>query len=169
MKTVRFAKVVKKSGNPEVHLLLTDPALDKALQSAVKANRVMTVHQHAVGSKAEHGTVGLEPGPSRQFLVFPKSLAPFKQMRVVGVNYDLLEQSGAKPRKARAAAKPAKPPKQRRPKKDEPSKIVDFPKTAKTAREDEETEWQGEVRKAMDLLEEGKTVAAFKVLKTLVE
>src|ERR1700737_4104412 len=39
MKTVRFAKVVESCGKPDTHLLLTDPAEDKALQAAIKSNR----------------------------------------------------------------------------------------------------------------------------------
>jgi hypothetical protein len=33
MKTVRFSKVVEHSGAPETHLVLIDPAKDRALQS----------------------------------------------------------------------------------------------------------------------------------------
>ena len=43
MATVRFAKVVAKCGEPEAHLILIDPAKDRALQAAIKADRVMTV------------------------------------------------------------------------------------------------------------------------------
>jgi len=73
MKTARFAAVVEAAGKPDTHLLLVSPEKDKALQAAIKAHRVMTVHQELVGNKADHGTVGFVPGRARQFLIFPKS------------------------------------------------------------------------------------------------
>ena len=51
MKTVRFSKVFEHSGAPETHLVLIDPAKDRALQSAVKANRVMTLFQESMERK----------------------------------------------------------------------------------------------------------------------
>jgi hypothetical protein len=83
VKTVRFSKVVEKSGAPETYLVLMDPAKDRTLQAAVKAQRVMTVAQESVGTKTDRGEVGFHPGPSRQFLVFPKSLRADRD--VVGV------------------------------------------------------------------------------------
>ena len=89
MKTVRFSKVFEHSGAPETHLVLIDPAKDRALKSAVKANRVMTLFQESAGTKADHGEIGFLPGPGRQFLVFPKSLKPFIGRAVVGIKYEL--------------------------------------------------------------------------------
>jgi hypothetical protein len=70
-KTARFTKSVEKCGKPEVHLVLIDPAKDRTLHAAVKGHRVMTIWQEAVGTKADRGKVGFEPGPGRQFLIFP--------------------------------------------------------------------------------------------------
>ncbi|MEO7934338.1 MAG: hypothetical protein ABIT76_14380 [Chthoniobacterales bacterium] len=70
MKTVRFSKIVESCGQPEPYLVLMDPAKDKTLQAAVKAQRVLTVFQETVGNKADRGEVGFQPGPLRQFLVF---------------------------------------------------------------------------------------------------
>jgi hypothetical protein len=58
VKTARFAEIVKAAGKPDVHLLLTDLALDPVLQKAIKAGRVMTVHQTVTGQKPDFGTVG---------------------------------------------------------------------------------------------------------------
>jgi hypothetical protein len=91
--TVRFAKVLEACGKPDIHLLLIDPAKDKALQTAIKADRVMTLYQQSGGT--DHGVVGFEEGRSRQFLVFPKPLKPFIGQRVVGIKYELLEDSPA--------------------------------------------------------------------------
>jgi hypothetical protein len=89
MKTVRFSEVVKSSGKPDTHLLLIAPAKDKTLQAAIKSNRVMTVYQESGSS--DYGTIGFVQGSSRQFLVFPQTLKPFADKRVIGIKYDLLE------------------------------------------------------------------------------
>jgi hypothetical protein len=89
MKTVRFSEVVKSSGKPDTHLLLIAPAKDKTLQAAIKSNRVMTVYQESGSS--DYGTIGFVEGSSRQFLVFPQTLKPFADKRVIGIKYDLLE------------------------------------------------------------------------------
>jgi hypothetical protein len=86
--TVRFAKVIEACGKPDIHLLLIDPAKDKTLQAAIKADRVMTLYQESSGT--DHGVVGFEQGRSRQFLVFPKALKPFVGQRIVGIKYELL-------------------------------------------------------------------------------
>jgi hypothetical protein len=91
MKTVRFSEVVKSSGKPDTHLLLIAPAKDKTLQAAIKSNRVMTVYQESGSTKSDYGTIGFAEGSSRQFLVFPQTLKPFADRRVIGIKYDLLE------------------------------------------------------------------------------
>ncbi len=87
-----------------------DPAKDRELQAEVKAKRVMTVFQDSVGNKADRGVVGFEPGPSRQFLVFPKPLRGFEGRNVVGIKYDLLSDKEP-PKSERAPTIKAKKPK----------------------------------------------------------
>lgn len=109
MSTVRFSKVLEACGKPDIHLLLIDPAKDRTLQAAIKSDRVMTLYQQSGGT--DHGVVGFEQGRSRQFLVFPKPLKPFLGQRIVGIKYELLEDTPA-PKKEPAkkeAAKPEKP------------------------------------------------------------
>jgi hypothetical protein len=109
--TVRFAKVIEACGTPDIHLLLIDPAKDKTLQAAIKADRVMTLYQQSGGT--DHGIVGFEQGRSRQFLVFPKPLHPFLGQRIVGIKYELLEDApvpkkeATKEDTAKRAAEPA--------------------------------------------------------------
>jgi hypothetical protein len=110
VKTARFSDVVKKCGEPEPHLILMDPAKDRELQRAIKAKRVMTVFQDTVGNKADRGIAGFEPGPARQFLVFPKTLRGFEGKNIVGIKYDLW--STREPSKAERAA-PARPPRKK--------------------------------------------------------
>ncbi len=201
MKTVRFAKVVESCGKPDTHLLLTDPAEDKALQAAIKSNRVMTVYQLSGSTKTDYGTVGFEKGTSRQFLLFPKILEAFAGQRVIGIKYDLLESipvsahdqapkptgdqapkpTGDRAPKAIAKSKAVKKkpsarvgkPRNEHPKNVPPDKLVEFPKArsneAASAAGNEVEELKRRVREAMDILEQGKQVAAFNLLKRIVE
>jgi len=91
VKTVRFSALVDSAGNPDNHLLLVKPEADKTLQKAIKAKRVVTVFQSAVGNKTDHGEVGFQAGPSRQYLIFPRSVGAFEGRKVVGIKYDWLE------------------------------------------------------------------------------
>jgi hypothetical protein len=125
MKTARFSDVVAKSGRPEVHLTWTTPASDPVLQHAVREHRVMTVHQHLRGAKKDFATVGLEPGPEAQYLVFPKSLRTFDGRRVVGIRYDLLADAVS----VGAAGRPPKRPKHTA--KKPTADIIHFPSVQK--------------------------------------
>ena len=180
MKTTRFSKVAEKCGEPEAHLLLVDPAKDRTFQAAVKAQRVMTVFQNAVGTKADRGEIGFHPGRSRQFLVFPRSLQAFAGHSVVGIKYDLLTSPEA-PKSERTKAPrlpkrvtPEPSAKARAARHDPPFKtnVVAFQKPPENE-EDEDHGQIAELKKqvchAMSVLEEGKVVAAFNLLKRIVE
>jgi hypothetical protein len=178
MKTARFAAVVEIAGKPDTHLLLVSPEKDKALQAAIKKHRVMTVHQALVGNKADYATVGFVPGGARQFLIFPKSISKFSGMHIVGIKYELLE---APPSKGRA--KPAKAAQKaahrrqlpKKPERDEPphEKVIHFtkPELNEEPREENESvqDIKDQVRHAMELLERGRQVAAFNLLKRIVD
>ena len=58
----------------------------------------MTLYQQSGGT--DHGVVGFEQGRSRQFLVFPKPLRPFVGQRIVGIKYELLEDTPAPKKEA---------------------------------------------------------------------
>ena len=92
MANVRFTNVVQNSGRPEVYLILTDPKHDAHFQAALKANRLMTVQHGAGSSKTSFGTVGYLPEAKGEVLIFPRSLRSFADDRIVGINFDLLEQ-----------------------------------------------------------------------------
>ena len=92
MGNVRFTQVVEHSGRPEVYLILSDPKHDSHFQAVLKANRLMTVQHGGTGSKASFGRVGYFPEAKGEVLVFPRSLRSFADDRVVGINFDLLEQ-----------------------------------------------------------------------------
>lgn len=189
MKTVRFSALVDSAGHPDTHLLFMKPEADKVLQKAIKSSRVVTVFQNAVGNQTDHGEVGFKEGPSRQYLIFPRSVRAFAARRVVGIKYDLLESAPIP--KSKQAAKPVPPVRkkstkvkaQEKPGKESkesheavpPEKVVKFlqPEASPpTAEDDEESEaieeLKAQVRKAMDELEKGKQVAAFNLLKRIV-
>ena len=180
VKTARFATVVERLGKPEIHLALLDPKKDRSLQAAVKANRVMTIMQPSAGAKADRGEVGFDPGTGRQFLIFPKSLRPFARHTVVGIKYDLIESKEV-PKRERVVPGPPKPKKPRGTAKNRKkthtkveSNVIAFkPRHGDDEDTDEEgdsaDQLKGQVRRAMKLLEDGKAVAAFNLLKRIVD
>jgi len=186
MRTVRFSKIVESAGKPIVHTLWMDPAKDTALQKAIKTDRVMIIHQEHGGNKADSGSVGFKKGVPGQVLIFPKSLKQFAGLRVTGVKYDLLEwpviprsQQAPKARMPRIPekAKPqnAAPPMiaAKQPSRQEslPATVVQSPREPNDKDEPEEAveEIKAQVRQAMKVLEEGKYIAAFKLLKRIVD
>ena len=93
MKTVRFAELVAKSGKPEIYLRLLEPKRDPVLQRAAREHRVLSVHHEVKGTAKDFGTVGELNDRHAQLLVFPKSLRRFHDRRVIGINYDLLDDA----------------------------------------------------------------------------
>jgi hypothetical protein len=205
MDTVRFSKIVEAAGKPDVHVLWIDPAKDSILQKAIKANRVMTIHQQAAGTKTDYGTVGFEKNVSGQVLIFPKSLRSFENKRAVGVKYDLLESASIPAPVPESEelpnVQPAKPPKKSKAKESKakeskpeeaPEPVVELttgeppvaeeivPETArvesatpkvehKNKPSEEVEEIKNQIREAMKILEEGKQVAAYNLLKRILE
>ncbi len=183
MKTVRFAKVVAKSGPPEPYTLWSAPEKDPHFQAALKAHRVMTVRQENVGSKKDFGEVGFTKGGKGALLLFPKSLKRFEGQRVVGVKYDLLKEARpaktAPPAKAKKPSKPKTPPAPQqeipplrifRPEEEEKPAAPKKPakRTASKKPPDAEKQLQTllrEVAKAQKKLEQGNAVAAYRILE----
>jgi len=91
VKTVRFAQLVEKCGQPQVYTLWQKPAQDRHSQSQIKNNRVMTIQKSEAG--AEFGIVGFKERKGANYLVFPKSLKRFENKRIVGINWDLVNQN----------------------------------------------------------------------------
>jgi hypothetical protein len=179
MSTVRFSKVLEDCGKPDIHLLLIDPAKDKTLQAAIKSDRVMTLYQ---SGGTDHGIVGFEQGRSRQFLVFPKPLKSFLGQRIVGIKYELLEDSpaGKKETVKKELAKPEETAPAEEEKVDQESrstvsedKVIKFqraePDKSPVAEADEIKKIKHQVREAMGALEQGKQVVAFNLLKRILD
>jgi len=168
VKTARFTSVVQKAGDPEPHLVLTKPEQDAELKKAIKDHRIMTLFQQTVGQHADRGAVGFDPGVNRQFLIFPKSQIAFEGKQIVGRKYDLM-RSKEIPKSQRATPpKQPKPKKQKAPKheaKIEPAEV----EPPRETKEESVVTLKKKVRHAMKVLEEGKAVVAFNLLKEIVE
>lgn len=155
LKTVRFSELVEKGGRPEVHLSWTAPARDSALQSAVKQNRVVTLHQQFRGTQKDFGVVGLELGKDVQFLIFPKSLKSFAGRRVVGIKYELFQNTepaasaGKKPKTQRAKATQAEV--------DDDDRVIAFPtETAQPRKPSKPQKREAPRREALEPVDEAE-------------
>ena len=111
MKTARFSQLVDAAGKPEPYVLWVEPKQDKQFQSALKANRVLTVHQEHVGAKKDYGEVGYDGDRGAQILIFPKSIRRFAGRQVIGIKYDLVEEPEAAPPRKEKEKTPPKPQK----------------------------------------------------------
>jgi hypothetical protein len=89
-KRLRFGDLVRNSGKPLVITLWTKPQENRALSDAVKKNRVLTVIQEP--RKRDYGIIGFQAKPGALFLVFPRPLPREQNIRVVGINYQLVEE-----------------------------------------------------------------------------
>ena len=84
-KTVRFSQMVEKCGQPIVYTLWQKPAADQRFQTQLKNDRVMTVQKSESGT--DFGIVGFKQRKGATYLVFPKSLKPFADKRIIGINW----------------------------------------------------------------------------------
>ena len=85
VETARFSRVVEKCGRPEVYTLWEKPRADRHFQSRIKKNRMMTVQKSESGT--DFGIVGFNERKGATYLVFPESLKPFADKRIIGVNW----------------------------------------------------------------------------------
>ena len=104
LKTARFTEIVEQCGKPSAHFALLDPAKDRPLQNLLRQNRVMSIYHGHRGEGADYGMVGLIESTGSQLLVFPKSIKRYAGRRIVGINYDLLEDSALVTKSAQPSA-----------------------------------------------------------------
>jgi hypothetical protein len=190
VKTVRFTKIVEESGKPELYTLWVPPEKDRRLQSALKAHRVMTVHQENTGHATDFGEIGFDKDVQGSFLLFPKSLKRYEGSRVVGIKYDLLKETPPMAPVAanketrepepepepKSAREPAAPPPKFEPlrvfqpeTREEPRGRAKPPKPPEAPNESELlSTLTREVGKALKKLEQGNAVAAYNILKESV-
>ena len=89
VKTVRFAQIVERCGEPEVYTLWQKPAADGHFQTLLKNERLMTIRPRASG--ADFGEVGFAKSKTATYLEFPKSLKRFSDKCIVGVKWELVK------------------------------------------------------------------------------
>src|ERR1043166_4784926 len=96
---VRFGDLVRNSGRPQVVTLWTKPEQNPSLMKAIKQNRVMTVIQEA--QTRPYGVLGFEVQPGALYLLFPRALPRREKARVIGINFQLIEQPVSAPEEKR--------------------------------------------------------------------
>ena len=84
-KTIRFSHIVEECGQPNVYTLWERPAADRRFQAQLKNNRVMTIQKSESGT--EFGIIGFKERKGARYLVFPRSLKPFAEKRVIGIDW----------------------------------------------------------------------------------
>lgn len=89
---IRFAQLVKKSGEPETLTLWTEPEKNPDFMKAVRQNRVLTVIQRPAAHHKDFGTIGFLKENHALYFLFPKPLPKEPNAQVVGIKYDLLQK-----------------------------------------------------------------------------
>ena len=108
MKTTRFATVVDEAGKPEPYTLWVSPEKDPEFRKALHDERVMTILREPATNKADVASVGYVEKPNALYLIFPRPLTGFKEMRIVGIKDDMF----APPKPRGKVVKPSEPKKQ---------------------------------------------------------
>lgn len=89
---LRFGDLVRSSGRPKSKTLWTDPNKDTTFSQAIRQNRVMTVMQAPITKQKDFGRIGFHSQPYASYLVFPRPLPKEPDSRIIGINYQLLEE-----------------------------------------------------------------------------
>jgi len=133
----------------------------------------MTVVQRTVSNTADREVVGLNPAQAANSS-FPKSLHSLFGKKIVGIKYELMKDKRIP--KSERATSPRKSPKAKpklrtaRGQSAAPTNVVAFRHGKDDEDEDPQViELKRKVRHAMTVLEAGKQVAAFNLLKRIVE
>lgn len=89
-KKLRFGDLVRESGRPQPVTLWTKPEKNRAFTLAIKQNRVLTVISEP--GKRDYGVIGFKPNARGSYFVFPRKLPRAIETRVIGINYQLVDQ-----------------------------------------------------------------------------
>ena len=90
IKTARFSQVIENCGKPHVYTLWQKPSADRHLQAQIKKNCVMTILRSESGT--DFGIVGFKESREARYLIFPKSLKPFAEKRIIGIDWALVRE-----------------------------------------------------------------------------
>ena len=86
--TARFSEVVEKCGEPKIYTPWQKPSADRHFRAQLKNNRVMTILKSESGT--DFGIADFKERKGARYLIFPKSLNPFANKRIVGINWALV-------------------------------------------------------------------------------
>ncbi len=90
IKTARFSQIIENCGNPQVYTLWQKPSADRHLQAQIKKTRVMTILKSESGT--DFGIVGFKESREARYLIFRKSLKPFAEQRIIGIDWALVRE-----------------------------------------------------------------------------
>ena len=90
IKTARFSEVIKNCGKPHVYTLWQKPSADRHLQAQIKKSRAMTILKSESGT--DFGIVSFKESREARYLIFPKSLKPFAEKRINGIDWALVRE-----------------------------------------------------------------------------
>jgi len=89
-KTTRFSIVIENCGKPQVYTLWQKPSADRHLQAQIKKNSLITILKSESGT--DFGIPGFKESREARYLIFPKSLKPFADRRIIGIDWALLRE-----------------------------------------------------------------------------
>jgi len=92
-KTIRFGDLVRIAGRPQPVTLWVAPEKNHSFSKAVRENKVLTIHSVPGSHKKHFGQIGFHQGEGVIYLVFPKRLPKEPESRIVGINYQLADES----------------------------------------------------------------------------
>ena len=90
IKTARFSQVIETCGKPQVYTLWQQPSADRLLQAQIRKNRAMTILKSESGT--DFGIIGFKESREARYLIFSKSLKPFAEKRVIGIDWALVRE-----------------------------------------------------------------------------
>ena len=88
IKTARFSEVIENCGKPHVYTLWQKPSADRHLQAQIKKSRAMTILKSESGT--DFGIVAFKESREARYVIFPKSLKPFAEKRIIGIDWALV-------------------------------------------------------------------------------
>jgi hypothetical protein len=96
LKHRRLGDLVRQSGRPEIAWLWSSPTDDRPFARAIRENRVLTVIQKPGSQGRDVGQIGFHRNRFASYFVFPRPLPKDGPNRVIGINYQLVEEPDGK-------------------------------------------------------------------------
>ena len=87
---LRFGDLVRNSGRPKTVTIWSQDGPGNELERLRRENRLFTVFQRP--KQRDYGLIGFHPDPHAAYLAFPRPLPPAETGRIVGINYQMIEE-----------------------------------------------------------------------------